>query len=208
MNDPIRLTAEWTVTADRLAVTYRVSNDSARPVYVIDGSLRPGPAGVMTWSDHLKVDYRPPETAVLGSRLTPLKPRVHSIFPPATFAVRLMPGEQHVGTLAAPLPLVPEGMTSAPIPAAVVVAGKRIVRPFAGKPPELADRPIVCRAAIFEMGVIPHDESVCPRPARLADRDLFRLEEPAWSLQQSLTAEWRSCELPMLVSAAMLLKAR
>lgn len=208
MSEPVHLTAEWTVSADRVAVTHRVRNGGTRPVYVIDGSLRPGPAGVMVWSDRLKINYRPPETAVLASRLTPLNPRVHSTYPPATFAVRLLPGEEHASALAAPLPLVPDGMTNTPIPTAVVVAGKRVIRPYAGNPPEFADRPIVCRATVFELGVIPHDDSLSPRPARLADRDWFRLEEPAWALQQLVTAERRGIELPMLLSAAVLPKSR
>ena len=118
------------------------------------------------------------------------------------------PAAEHKNTLTAPLPLIPDGLTTSPVSPDVVVVGKRIVPPFAGKPPELADRPIVCRAAIFELGIIPHDDSLCPQPARLADRDLFRLEKPAWSLQQIVTAERRPVELPMLVSAAMLPKAR
>src|SRR4051812_35404635 len=112
MNDPVRLTVEWTVETDHVAVTYRAVNGGADLVYVIDGNFRAGPGGVAVWSDRLKVGLRPPATAVLGSRLTPLNPSVHSAFPPATFAVRLATGEAHESTLTAPLPLVPDGMTT------------------------------------------------------------------------------------------------
>ncbi|HEY1377537.1 MAG TPA: hypothetical protein VGF55_12125, partial [Gemmataceae bacterium] len=129
MNDLVRLTVKWAVDADRVAVTYRVANDGPQPVYVIDGAFRAAPGGEATWLDRLKVDFRPPGTAVLGSRLTPLNPAAHSRYPPATFAVRLAAGEAHESTLAAPLPLVPDGMTTEAAPTAVLIGGKRVVSP-------------------------------------------------------------------------------
>ena len=208
MNDSVRLTVEWTVETGRVAVTYRLANAGTEPVYVIDGAFRAGPGGVIAWSDRLMVGYRPPATAVVGSRLTPLNPSVHSRFPPSTFAVRLAAGEAHQNTLTAPLPLVPDGMTTEPVPTAVVVIGKGVPPPFAGEPPRLADRSIVCRAATFELGVIAHDESLRPQPAHLAGRDVFRLERAAWSLQRIVTAERHAIELPMRVAATVVEKAR
>jgi hypothetical protein len=207
MNSLILMTVEWKVEADHVAVTYRVANSSAEPVYLIDGSFH-GPGGAVAWSDRLKVGFRPPETAVLGSRLVPLNPLVHSTYSPATFAVRLGAGETHESTLTAPLPLVPDGMTTQPVPQAVVIGGKLVPPPFAGEPPQLADRPIVCRAATFELGVIPHDETLCAQPARLANRNVFRLEKAAWSLQRIVSAERRVIEMPMRVPAAIVEKAR
>jgi hypothetical protein len=90
-------------------------------------------------------------------------------------------------------------MTIELVPTAVVVAGKRIPPPFAGSPPQLADRLIICHTAIFQLGVIPHDKSLRPQPARLAGRDLFRLEKAAWSLQQIMENERRPIEIPMRV---------
>jgi hypothetical protein len=207
MNEQVRLTAEWTIDAEHVAVKYRVTNGGADPVYVIDGTFRAGPAGAATWDDRLQIVFRPPDTAVLGSRLTPLDPRVHYAFPPHTLAVRVAAGESHESTLTAPLPLVPDGTTTTPVPEAVVIGGK-VVRTHAGDPPPLADKPVVCRVAEFELGVIPNADELRAQPARLADRDLFRLEKAAWSLQQIVTAERRPVELPMLVPAASLEPAR
>lgn len=207
MNEHVRLTAEWTIDAEHVAVKYRVSNAGLQPLYVIDGSFRAGPGGSATWVDRLQISFRPPDTAVLGSRLTPLDPRVHYAFPPHTFAVRIAAGESHENTLTAPLPLVSDGTTTAPVPEAVVIGGK-VVRTHAGDPPPLADKPVVGRAAVFELGVIPHDDALRAQPARLADRDLFRLEKASWPLQQILTAERRPVELAMLVPAAFLEPAR
>jgi hypothetical protein len=208
MTDSVRLTAEWSVEADCVAVKYRADNGGATPVYVIDGRFRAGPGGVAAWSDRPMVGYRPPDTAVLGSYLTPLNPAVHSAFPAATFAVHLAAGEAHESTLTAPLPLVPDGMTIEPVPTAVIIGGKRIPPPFAGDPPRLADQSIVCRAAIFELGVIPHDESLHPQPAHLAGRAVFRLEKAAWSLQRIVTAVRRPIELPMRVPSEFAENAR
>jgi hypothetical protein len=204
MNDLVRLTADWAIDADRVAVTYRVTNGGAEPVYVIDGSLRAGPGGVAVWSDRLHVGFRPPDTAVLGSRLVPLKPDVHSAFPPAAFAVRLAAGATHQSTLTAPLPLVSDGTTTDAVPATVAIAGKRVVRPFAGDPLPIADRAIVCRCAVFELGVIPDDETLYPLAVHIAGRHLVRLERPAWSLQRIVTAERRPIELPARVPGTVL----
>jgi hypothetical protein len=206
MTDLVRLTVDWTVDADRVAVTYRVVNGGAEPVYVIDGRFRAGPGGTATWSNRLTIGFQVPETAVLGSRLTPLNSRIHSTFSPATFAIRLTPGESHESTLIAPLPLVPDGMTTEQAPAAVVIAGKRVPSRFTDEPP-LADHPIVCRVAVFELGVVPHDESLRPMAARLADRDVFRLEKAAWELQRIMSAERRPIEVPMRLPAAVVEKA-
>jgi hypothetical protein len=203
MSDQIRMAVGWKVGTDQVAVTYRVTNGGAAPVYVIDGCFHAGPGGVMAWSDRLMVGFRPLGTAVLGSRLTPLNPAVHSTFPPATFAVRLAAGATHESTLTAPLPLVPDGMTTESASPAAINGGKRIVRPFAGGPPQLADRPVVCRAVVFELGVIPHDESLHPLPTRLADRGVFRLEKAAWSLQRIVNSEPRPVEFPMRVPATV-----
>jgi hypothetical protein len=203
MIDQVHLSAEWAVDADQVAVTFRVSNNSTQPVYAIDGTFCPSPGGVVNWSDRLTVDFRPPATAVLGSRLTPLNPSVHSVFPPVAFAVRLDVGEEHRSTLAASLPLIPDGMTTQPVPSVVLIAGKPIVRPYAGAPPQLADHSLTCRTAVFELGVIPHDESLDPRPARLDDRDLVRLQKAAWSLQRVLIAVLEPAEIPMLIPAEL-----
>jgi len=201
MTDQFDITADWTIETGRLAVNYRLANRGAEPVYVIDGSFRAGPDGVMTWSERLTVAFRRPETAVLGSKLTPLKPNVHSTFPPMTFAVRLAAGEAHESILTAPLPLVPDGMTTEPAPPALVVGGKDIPAPIAGQPPLLAERLVVCRAAVFELGVVPHHESLRPQPARLADRSVYRLEKAAWALQRIAGVQLRPPAMPMLVPA-------
>jgi hypothetical protein len=201
VNYQIHMTVEWKVGTDHVAVTYRVTNGGAAPVYVIDGRFRAGPSGSVIWSDRLSVSFGPPATALLGSFLTPLNPSIHSMFPPSTFAVRLAAEVTHESTLTALLPLLPDGMTTQPAPTAVFIGGKRIPPLFTGAPPQLADRSIVCRTATFELGVIPHDESLLPQPARLADRDVFRLEQAAWSLQRIERVGRRPIELPMQVPA-------
>jgi len=207
MNNLIPMTVEWKVEADHVAVTYRVANSGAEPIYVIDGSFHVGPGGAVVWSDCLKVGFRLPDTAVLGSRLLPLNPLVHSTYSPATFAIRLAAGEAHESTLTAPLPLVPDGMTTQPVSHEVVIGGKIVLPPFAGEPPQLADRPIICHAANFDLGVIPDDESLSAQPARLANRNVFRLEKAAWSLQRIVTSERSPIELPMRVPSAVVEKA-
>jgi hypothetical protein len=201
MTEHVRMTVEWDVGPDRLAVTYRVANGGAEPVYVIDGRFRAGPGGVLVWSDRLKVGFRPPATAVLGSTLMPLKPAVHSTFPPTTFAVRLAAGEGHENTLTAPLPLVPDGTVTEPVPPALVAAGNRVPPPFADEPPQLAGRLVLCRAAVFELGVVPHRDALRPQPVRLADRSVYRLDKAAWSLQRIATVESHPGAMQMLVPA-------
>jgi hypothetical protein len=207
MTDPVRLTAEWTIETDRVSLKYRVSNAGSDPVYVVDGRFE-ARGGETVWSDRLRVEFRPPATAVLASRLVPLNPSVHYHYPPHTFAVKVPAGESLENTLTAPLALVCDGTTTEPAPEAVVIGGKIIPPPFPGGVPKFANRQIVCRAAVFELGIIPHEEELRAQPAYVADRELFRLEKAAWSLQQIATVEKRLVELPMLVPAAWLPRER
>jgi hypothetical protein len=204
VNVSVRLAVEWKINADQVVVTYRVTNGGSASVYVIDGGLTALGGGKMKWSDRLKVGFISPETAVLGSRLTPLDPRVHSMYPPETYGVCVKPGDSHQSTLTAPLPLVADGMTTEPPPPPVVMVGSKRVAMYSGDPPQLADQPIVCRAARFELGVIPHDESLQAAPIHLAGRDVYRLAAAAWSLQQLVAVEKRPIELPMLLPATLL----
>jgi hypothetical protein len=199
----IKLFTGWAIEADRVAVSYRILNDGMRPVYVIDGGLWPGPDGAVDWSDRLTVEFRPPLTAVLASRLAPLNPAVHSVFPPAAFAVRLDAGKEHRSTLTAPLPLLPNGMTTRRIPSLDVAVGKRVVRPLSRSPRQIADRLLTCRKIIFELGLVPHDDALKPCPIKLAGRALVRLEKAAWSLQRVSTAVLEPAEISMRVPAAV-----
>jgi hypothetical protein len=169
----ITLSVTYEITAERLVVTYVVTNTGRQSVYLLDKSFKATAEGIAPRDDSLLVSFEPPETLVLAGKLLPIKPGMTFATPPTALGTLLKPGEKVATKTSVALPIHFDKTATEP-------------------------KEVSCRQVRFELGYVADAPELAAKPTNL--KQVFALAPAAWAKQAVIQSGAQKIDVKGLVA--------